>query len=437
MDKFKMVELEEKLESALLSLVFNKAEETWIEPTIAGLENFKKALNDFFDCTYICNSVIFTDNTDNNFFGVHINPDITPSDAMIILASDDNVTIDNYDLELDSRLFDIGLTAGEICSIIIYEISSMFNPGTIYNVKAYIDLKNLKQDDIIYLRDSVNYAQLVIFAIKDTMYKVSSIMFKDDVDDITTNEYIMSSELDDDLIAAIEKINSSVFGTAESTKQGSPSIMNWMLIMYKDMKHNSRIVKDTLKDAKVFTGSRLVKLEIDKTIASVDKIETEIVIEGGNITKVLEAKNLHSLMELSMFQSLKRSGLKSLEDSYYEFQIRVKTCNDQDDALFILRGINSRLNILEDYLYSNPDLSEFERKRWEELAMKYRALRAELGSKKIVNKIKTYGLFTDYDDSAYYGYREQAGDDNSNVDLSDPQVQEKVKQNDTNDEGCC
>ena len=437
MDKFKLIESEEKLESALLSLIYNKAEESWIEPTIAGLDNFKKALNEFFSDTYFCNSVIFTDNTDNNFFGVNIDPDITPSDAMVILATDDNVSINKYDLELDSRLFDIGLTATEICSIIIYEISSMFNPGTIYNVKAYIDLNNLKNDDIIYLRDSVNYAQLIIFAIKDTMYKVSSIMFKDDVDDITTNEYIMNAELDDDLITAMEKINSSVFGTTESTKQGSPSIMNWMLIMYRDMKHNSCIVKDTLKDAKVFTGSRLVRLEIDKTIASVDKIENEILIEGGDITKVLENKNLHSLMELSMFQSLKRNGLKSLDDSFYEFQIRVKTCNDEDDAMFILRGINSRLNILEDYLYSNPDLSESERKRWEELANRYRALRAELGSKKIINKVKTYGLFTDYDDSTYYGYREQAGEDNSNVDLSDPEVQEKVKSNDSNDEGCC
>ena len=434
MDKFKLIESEEKLESALLSLIYNKAEETWIEPTITGLDNFKNALNEFFGGIYVCGSVIFTDNTDNNFFGVHINPDITPSDAMIILATDDNVTIDKYDLELDSRLFDIGLTASEICSIIIFEISSMFNPGTIHNVKAYIDLKALKQDDIIYLRDSVNYAQLVIFAIKDTMYKVSSIMFRDDVDCVTTNEYIMACELDDDLIRAMEKINSSVFGTTECTKQGSPSIMNWMLIMYRDMKHNSRIVKDTLKDAKAFTGSRLIKLEIDKTIASVDKIETEIVIEGGNITKVLEAKNLHSLMELSMFQSLKRSGLKSLDDSYYEFQIRVKTCNDEDDAMFILRGINSRLNILEDYLYSNPDLSDSERRRWEELANRYRALRAELGSKKIINKVKTYGLFTDYDDSAYYGYREQAGDGDPNVDLSDPDVQEKVK---ANDGECC
>lgn len=404
MNKFKMVELEENLESKLLNLIYNKAEETWITPTISGLENFKNALNEFFDNDFICTNVIFTDNTDNDYFGVRINPDITPADAMIILATEDNVNVNKYELELDSKMFDIGLTATEIVSIIVYEISSLFNPGTVYNVKAIIDLNNLKQDDIIYLRDSVNYAQLIIFAIKDTMYKVSSIMFKDDLDDITTNEYIMSAELNDDLVSALEKIHTSVFGTSESVKAGTPSIMNWMLIMYKDMKHNSRLVKDTLKDAKCFTGSRLTKMEIEKTINSVDKIENEIVIEGGNITKVLENKNLTSVMELSLFQSLKKNGLRSLEDSLYEFQIRIKTCNDEDDALFILRGINSRLNILEDYLYSNPDLSDAERKRWEELAGKYRALRAELGSKKIINKVKTYGMFTDYDDSSYYEY---------------------------------
>ena len=429
MNKFKLIENEENLESALLNLVYNKAEETWITPTLITLNKFKDTLNDFFD-DFACTNVIFTTNTDNTFFGVNVNPDISPADAMAILATEDPVILNKYELELDSKLFDIGLTATEIVSIIVYEISSMFNAGTIENVRAIIDIANLKQDDVIYLRDSVNYAQLIILAIKDTMYKVSSIMFKNDDFDITTNDYIMQAELDDDIITAMEKITTSIFGTSESTKEGKPSIMNWMLIMYKDMKHNSRLVKDTLSDAKKFTGSRLLKQELDITIAAIDKIETQIVIEDGNITKVLESKNMHSLMELSMFQSLKRSGLKSLEDSYYEFQIRVKTCNDEDDALFILRGINSRLNILEDYLYSNPDLSEYERKRWEDLAMKYRALRNELGSKKVINKVKTYGLFTDYDDSYYYNsYREE-----TEVDVNDPEVKAKVAKADNNEE---
>ena len=76
--------------------------------------------------------------------------------------------------------------------------------------------------------------------------------------------------------------------------------------------------------------------------------------------------------------------------------MRIKNCETEEDALYILRGINTRLSILEDYLNNTPDLSDTERKRWELVATKYRELREQLAKKKIVNK-KQYGLFFDYD----------------------------------------
>jgi virulence-associated protein VapD len=59
----------------------------------------------------------------------------------------------------------------------------------------------------------------------------------------------------------------------------------------------------------------------------------------------------------------------------------------------ILRGINSRLGILEDYLY-NENLKDSERNHWERVAQAYRDLRTALSKKKF--KEKSWGVFIDY-----------------------------------------
>ena len=59
----------------------------------------------------------------------------------------------------------------------------------------------------------------------------------------------------------------------------------------------------------------------------------------------------------------------------------------------IMRAINSRLGILEDYLL-NDEMSDYDRKHWEYVAQQYRDLRAKLANKKF--KEKQYGLFFDY-----------------------------------------
>ena len=90
--------------------------------------------------------------------------------------------------------------------------------------------------------------------------------------------------------------------------------------------------------------------------------------------------------------SSQETYLDSMEEIENE---RTKSCETEEEAMYVLRGINTRLNILEDYLFNTPDLSDNERKRWEFLAIKYRELRNILAKKKIMNK-KQYGIFVDY-----------------------------------------
>ena len=73
--------------------------------------------------------------------------------------------------------------------------------------------------------------------------------------------------------------------------------------------------------------------------------------------------------------------------------MKVKNCTTAEDAYMIMRAINSRLGILEDYLL-NDEMSDYDRKHWEYVAQQYRDLRAKLANKKF--KEKQYGLFFDY-----------------------------------------
>jgi hypothetical protein len=148
-----------------------------------------------------------------------------------------------------------------------------------------------------------------------------------------------------------------------------------MFIMYRDMKLNSATIVDTLKDAKLCTGSKIEQKEIDKTIESVNRIDMTMLSE-------------------SLFGNLKKSGLRSIEADLYEFAMRIKNCSTEEDAMYILHGINNRLGILEDYL-ETENLKDYERDHWQGVANQYRELRIKLSKKKIWDK-KQYGIFFDY-----------------------------------------
>ena len=395
MNEFVLNEVIDKLESVFLNILYLKPEERLVTPNISHLTDIKNALNEIFK-ENSCTDVMYTNNTDKQFFGIHINPIMSANDALTILTTDEKIKFNKYQVELDSKLFDLDLSAIEITATLLHEISAMVDSYEVVDqVRALIDLYVLSEDDVISIRDSVNYSQLIIYALKDTFYKVSSAMFKEEPEELVTNRLIQAAELEDSLISAQQKILSSSYGTGESVRSPKTIILRWMFMIYKDMQHNSRIVKETLKDARDFTASKLQKMEIDRTLTAVDRINTQTLIENVRIDKVLESAGLHSVAEISLFKSLKNNGLRSIEDSLYEYALRIKNCDTEEDAMYILRCINTRLNILEDYIYNTPDLSETERKHWELVATKYRELRDQLSKKKIWKK-NNYGLFMDY-----------------------------------------
>ena len=389
-----LAEKVEKLESVFVNILYLKPEDRVVAPNMSNLADLRTIINSIFDENK-CLDVLYTLNTDKQFFGIRINPAMSASDATVILSTDEKVRLVNYQIEFDSKLFDIGLTGEELVAITIYEIASMMDNTEIFdNLRALIDCNVVTNDDVISIRDSVNYAQLIIFAIKDTMYKLSSMIFKDEPEDLLANPATAATETGESLLSAREKIISSISGLGDTFRTPKPVILEWMFLMYRDMKINSGIISDTLNDAKAFTASRLEIAEIDKTLDAVNRIDNSI-IESKNIdlNHFFEKKHLSSLNEISLFRSLKKNGLRGIENELYEYTMRVKNCTDPDDAYLVMRGINNRLGVLEDYIYSEQ-LSDTDRRHWEEVAQAYRDLRVVLSKKKLEGK--QYGLFFDY-----------------------------------------
>lgn len=383
----------EKLESVFLNILYLKPEDRIINPDISILGDLKAAINNIFE-ENSCINVIYTNNTDKQFFSVKISPNMSPSDAAVILTTDEKVRLVKYQIEFDSKLFEIGLNESELAAVTIYEISSMMDDYDIFNkLRFEVDKIMLQNEDVVHIRDSVNYAQLVIFAIKDTMYKLSSLMFVEDPEDLKHNMMIQAAEMEDDIVSARGKIDSSLQGLGETLRTRGTTILEWMFTMYRNMNIYSGTVKSTLKDARDFTGSKLEINEIEKTLSSVDRIEGNILDESVALDKFFVNKNVASLNEFSIFKSLKKNGLRGIENDLYEFAIKVKNCTEVEDAYVIMRGINTRLGILEDYLASE-DMNENERKHWNYVADQYRELRVALSKKKIDRK--QYGLFYDY-----------------------------------------
>lgn len=389
-----LAEKVEKLESVFVNILYLKPEDRVVAPNMSNLADLRTIINSIFDENK-CLDVLYTLNTDKQFFGIRINPAMSASDATVILSTDEKVRLVNYQIEFDSKLFDIGLSGDELVAITIYEIAAMMDNTEIFdNLRALIDCNVVTNDDVISIRDSVNYAQLIIFAIKDTMYKLSSMIFKDDPEDLLANPATAATETGESLLSAREKIISSISGLGDTFRTPKPVILEWMFLMYRDMKINSGIISDTLNDAKAFTASRLEIAEIDKTLDAVNRIDNSI-IESKNIdlNHFFEKKHLSSLNEISLFRSLKKNGLRGIENELYEYTMRVKNCTDADDAYLVMRGINNRLGVLEDYIYSEQ-LSDSDRRHWEEVAQAYRDLRVILSKKKLEGK--QYGLFFDY-----------------------------------------
>lgn len=375
----------EENEQAIRNIViaFSDNSDEGISMSSDRLDEIQRCLNVLFEGSR-CNKVYYTNNTDKLPFGIYINPKIDNTSLMDILFGDlDNYRpIKEYEVEIDSKLFMFGLTAEDITKMLLHDVELLLSADIIDKLKSLIDIYVLNTQDYVSVKQSTNANNVLIYGIKDTLYKLYSSLY---------GKYDFKFS-NDEMIEKISKVDYENITIYDSFPK--VIILQWVFMVYRDIKTNLSLIKTNLQEAEDLTGSLLIKREIDKVLSSVNRISFGLVDESVSIEKYLDKKNI-PVNEISIFKSLKTSGLRAIENDYYEYSILVKSASDENEAMYALRGINTRINILTDYIYNTPNISDAERKHWEQVIEMYQDLRVRLTKKNIINK-KSYGIWFDY-----------------------------------------
>lgn len=340
-------------------------------------------------CTpgYNCTSIIFTNNTDHLLFGVKVNPYI-PAELMLNFLLDTNGEryTNTYNMEIDSKLL-AAVTGEELAAYIIEEVYSIMDKNAFEKVKDYFAELVADKDGDIHLRNSINYTDIITFAFKSVLSNIASLLTKDK-EAIGMLEIPNQLEIKDTLYKCMENLNLGVFELQGNETAPNLGVLQWALMVYEDIKLNVKFARTTLMDALMATGSEIEKKLINDTLKSLQRAFDEVLNESA----ILEQ---NYLKEISLFAALKSKGLKSIEADLYEYKLQAKNCVEQEEALFIIRQINTRIGIIEDYI-ATENLSESEREKWMAVDMEYRELRADIAKRKLAMR-KNVGYYVDYD----------------------------------------
>lgn len=350
------------------------------------LNEIKNDLNHCFkDST--CKNIIFTNNTDKMFFGMCVVPSIEYNDVEEILIGKEPFRINSYMIEFDSKLFDpvMNLSPDEIVACILHEVGHLVNTSApVEELRKDLDVYLMKTNDNISLDNTRKTYELILFGIKDSIRKITSMFENPNKEEIIADKYVISAGYGDELLSALKKIQNNAF-VLNKDVPNKLTVLTWVLRLYKNINERRIAAIHTLNKAKKISGSTFVKNDIDNTITKLNKYDTLTESEAVNATYKQDARAKYRF---------KYDIMKKYEDNYYEFALRLKSANLEDDALRLLREINSRISVLEEFL-EGSELADFDRKRFTTLYEKYLDLREALSKKNVV-KDRYIGLWVEY-----------------------------------------
>lgn len=337
-----------------------------------------------------CVNVSYTKNMDMLPFGIMVIPILSAEEINQILLNGDDVKVTKYLLEIDSKIYEYGLDDDEILSMIIYNIYHMTNDySPVMQLRQSIDQYFADHGTSLHIRESIKYQDILAFGLIDTLVKFTNCLYLDN--DVITDAYLAELELEDSFVSALGKLFNRIPDYTESISR-SPKliILDWCFTIYDDVEHTRIRAIKQLTRSKELTGSGLYKRIIDRAIHDLNTIDTDsdYLTESYNETVVTEGK------KGSLFSQIKYNGLRGIEDDFYEYIVRARNAETEEEVMYALKQINVRLSILDDYIRNEP-LTDEEKKRWSDLYNKYSNIRDEIANKKVYNK-KNYGIFFDY-----------------------------------------
>lgn len=353
------------------------------------LREIKDFLNKFFDDA-TCKEVLYSNNTDKMFFGIKIIPMIDSDDIYDFLIDDEPQRVEKYIVELDSHIFNpvLDLSPMELISLLLHEVNGIVGDASpIQRSRDALNAYLSTNGEHIKISKSIHYKEILAYGLKDYMSKVNSIFYNFDPTEHYANEFTNSYGLTDDLISAYRKLRVGNIRFYENQEISKFVVFSWTLSLYKNVRIRRIGAIKTLLRAKSLTGSRLERMEIDNVVNRIKRIDDDTIITEGALDtirfKVKEKMRKNRL-----------NNLRLIDSTYYELNMQIRNVEDEDDALFLMRQINTNIAIIDEYR-SSADCDDYERAKWDQAYDKFCQLRERL-SQTTVYKNKQFGIFIDY-----------------------------------------
>lgn len=352
-------------------------------------DELNKAFPDFE-----CKEVIYTDNFDKNFFGIFVCPvmeSLTLTDKLMAGLSSCGTTefepfkANAYTLEIDGKLIrNFNLTYSQIIALIFQEICAMNSSDPYVRLRNAIDNYICLNNAHINTETIKSWNEIFNMVAKITLHNITSLFTRFEFLPFDNMSDVVRDELYNEFSEAWKILSSS--GKMETVNTNTV-LLSWYFQHYEDF-DNSRDVEFLFRSAMKFESSATIKKLIKISLLSL----TQYFVNGER--RYFNDVINESSRKKGLIYQMKRNGLKSIEEDLFEYNMRLRNVETQDDAILLMRQINSRMSILEEYL-EEEDMDEKDRARWETCYKKYLELREALSKKTVYNK-KMYGLFVDY-----------------------------------------
>jgi hypothetical protein len=360
-----------------------------------ALSKLKTETNQFFkDCT--CKEIIYTKNTDKPFFGMRVYPELYGGKETIydIIVGENDIRISHYRIEIDSKLFQKtpemgGFTTKEVLAMYLHEIGHLVNDTVpIKKLRKIIDRYQIDNHTSLNLSKVREYDWLLKFGIVDTLRKITSIFENEEV---AADEFVFACGYGEDLESALKKIKTE-YSTLNKAAKNDYITLSWCLRIYTDLSVNRIPAIHHLNKAIRMSGSeydrglmasvmnRLKKVEEDDPDAykQDENVQESTIYKKGYLEfKCITESNLSKTI-----MGIKYNGVKSFDNDYYEFFMRMRNVEDEDEAMLLMRQINTRISILSEIIENEGEkMDEFSKKKYFNMYDKYLALRDKLAAK--------------------------------------------------------
>lgn len=332
------------------------------------LNAIKNLLNDFFIKSQ-CKQVIYTTNVDMPFFGIKVYPTLNGTQAIDILADVDSEVFPGYYIEFDSKLFDImmDVTGDELCAMVIYAIyHTIYDAYVIDEVRFRIDQFFAATNSSVNLDSSKGYRELLAYGIKDAMCKSGSPFTKGCPDEVSIDGFLADFNYSASMMNGLKKVCLNINFMHKDIDERLITL-SWVLRVCNDYEHMRIPAYKTLHKAVDLTGSALEKREIMNAMSIL------------NSTSSMSESNI----EEGFLSNWKRKSIRGIQADVYELQLRIRTAEEPEDLMSILRAANSKIAILRDYM-EHEKISNSERAELEETLQLLYSIRQQVASEKEV-----------------------------------------------------